>query len=62
MVRTQLLGRVLGLRLLRVDGTVLVAPARPAYRPRPSGPPGEELARAAQLLDECHAVLERGPR
>src|SRR4051794_26245119 len=28
VVQTQLLGRVLGVRLLRIDGTVLVSPAR----------------------------------
>ncbi len=50
VVRTQLLGRVLGLRVLRVDGTVLVSPARPVSRT--GQPPGAQLAEAARLLDE----------
>ncbi|WP_395658025.1 hypothetical protein [Nocardioides sp.] len=74
-MQAQLLGRVLGLRVLRVDGTVLVAPARlegpaPAV-PRPpsvpdrapaaraGGPPGSGLAEAARLLAASDAVLHR---
>lgn len=58
VVRTQLLGRVLGLRVLRIDGTVLVSPARPLQPPpasppgRTVGPPGARLAEAGRLLDE----------
>lgn len=72
VVQTQLLGRVLGVRLLRVDGTVLVTPARLASGPlaatratAPSaGPtavtaPGSELAEAARLLRENDEVLGR---
>lgn len=75
-MQAQLLGRVLGLRVLRVDGTVLVAPARlegpapAARRPAPvlgrppaapsGGPPGSGLAEAARLLAASDAVLHRG--
>jgi hypothetical protein len=71
VVRTQLLGRVLGLRLLRVDGTVLVSPARVVSPPRTALAPattrgwspsaGSELEEAARLLRENDAVLRRRP-
>lgn len=64
LVETALVARVLGLRLLRVDGTVLLAPARLHQRPgRPTplvlssasedGPtlePGRRLVEARRLL------------
>jgi hypothetical protein len=72
VVQTQLLGRVLGVRLLRVDGTVLVTPARlasgpspvphsPVHPPGPApmAPPGSGLAEAAHLLQENDQVLGR---
>ena len=40
---------------MRVDGTVLVSPARPAIRP--SGRPGAQLAEAARLLDDLDGGL-----
>ena len=67
VVRTQLLGRLLGLRLLRIDGTVLVSPAHPVNpsRPAPARPAeparaaGSDLAEAARLLRENQTVLDR---
>jgi hypothetical protein len=68
VVQTQLLGRVLGVRLLRVDGTVLLTPARLASGashvprstgPAPMAPPGSRLAEAARLLQENDEVLGR---
>lgn len=67
VVQAQLLGRVLGLRVLRVDGTVLLSPARavrPQAQSRPSavardGAAGGELAEAARLLRESDEVLQR---
>ena len=73
LVETRLTARVLGLRLLRVDGIVCLAPgrlvdgevvtepARPIGRPQHGPPPGAELARAAQLLAENSRAL-RGLR
>jgi len=66
VVQTQLLGRVLGVRLLRIDGTVLVSPARVvsgASGRRVGGdqPTGVELAEAARLLRENDEVLGRRP-
>jgi hypothetical protein len=59
------LGRVLGVRLLRIDGTVLVAPARvvpPASSPGGAGrSTGAELAEAARLLRENDEVLGLRP-
>jgi hypothetical protein len=60
-----LLGRVLGVRLLRIDGTVLVSPARvvseaPGRRAEVVGRSnGVELAEAARLLRENDEVLGR---
>ena len=63
VVQTQLLGRVLGVRLLRIDGTVLVSPARVVTQrdrtARPNEPAGVELAEAARLLRENAEVLGR---
>jgi len=64
VVQTQLLGRVLGVRLLRIDGTVLVSPARVASSSegRVAGDgrsSGVELAEAARLLRENDEVLGR---
>ena len=74
VVRAQLLGRILGLRVLRVDGTVLLGPARvagpvpepgvrePSNRePRNRPPAGQELAEAARLLEASNHVLDRNP-
>ena len=64
VVQTQLLGRVLGVRLLRIDGTVLVSPARvvsqvDARRGGVDRSSGVELAEAARLLRENDEVLRR---
>jgi hypothetical protein len=61
LVETHLLARLLGLRLLRVDGVVTIAPARLAPSPRdPRAVPmtstmelGAGLERAAHLLKDC---------
>lgn len=69
MVQTRLVARVLGLRLLRVDGVVQLAPARlepvdadgaPRVTSPPVGAPpalGGGLARAARLLEESDLRL-----
>jgi len=71
VVETRLIARLMGMRLLRVDGIVLMSPARlvdPApsapsrERPRHTGsvpPNGHLLAQAAQLLQENDAHLRR---
>ena len=67
VVRTSLVARLLGVRLLRIDGTVLIAPARldgTVLRAVPAGAvsrwaPGEGLARAGELLEANHRVLRR---
>ncbi|GAA4745744.1 hypothetical protein GCM10023350_33190 [Nocardioides endophyticus] len=66
MVQTQLLGRVLGVRLLRIDGTVLVSPARLVSDAQGRGARavrsnGAELAEAARLLRENDKALGRRP-
>jgi len=61
LVETHLLARLLGIRLLRVDGVVTVAPARISAAPvDPRSVPltstmelGAGLERAAHLLREC---------
>lgn len=61
LVETHLLARLLGVRLLRVDGVVTVAPARLAASPvDPRAVPiastmelGVGLEHAAQLLRAC---------
>ncbi|WP_166137074.1 hypothetical protein [Nocardioides ochotonae] len=66
-MRTSLVARLFGVRLLRIDGTVLIAPARldgTVLRSVPAGAasrwaPGEGLARAGELLEENHRVLRR---
>jgi hypothetical protein len=67
VVETHLLARVLGMRLLRVDGVVLLSPARlvgpvppqPVTRePAPPAPGvGYDLTEAARLLREADATL-----
>ena len=59
VVQAQLLGRVLGLRLLRVDGTVLLAPASTVSVPHgdPRVYADGELAEAARLLRQSEATL-----
>ncbi|HWM75892.1 MAG TPA: hypothetical protein VNQ53_19235, partial [Nocardioides sp.] len=70
VVETRLTARLLGVRLLRVDGIVLMSPARlsgppPAASPRVratdarAGQNGHLLAQAAQLLQENEAHLRR---
>ena len=70
VVETRLTARLLGVRLLRVDGIVLMSPARlsaPVPAPSPParatnavpGPNGHLLAQAAQLLQENDANLRR---
>jgi hypothetical protein len=61
LIETHLLARLLGIRLLRVDGVVTVAPARVAPSPAdPRAVPmtstvqlGAGLERAAHLLRNC---------
>jgi hypothetical protein len=61
LVETHLLARLLGIRLLRVDGVVTVAPARISASPvDPRSVPmtstmelGVGLERAAHLLRDC---------
>jgi hypothetical protein len=61
LIETHLLARLLGLRLLRIDGVVTVAPARVAPSPvDPRAVPmtstmqlGAGLERAAHLLRDC---------
>jgi hypothetical protein len=61
LVETHLLARVLGIRLLRIDGVVTLAPARLVASPADPRAvpltstvmPGVGLERAAQLLHEC---------
>ena len=68
VVETRLVARLLGMRILRVDGVVHLAPARLERAPAPAlsaGPPsalrpvaaerqlGEGLARASRLLEDC---------
>jgi hypothetical protein len=61
LVETHLLARLLGVRLLRVDGVVTIAPARLSASPvDPRAVPitstmelGAGLERAAHLLREC---------
>ena len=68
VVQTRLVARLLGLKVLRVDGVVHLAPARlePAFSPEPTSRPasqarptraapdslGLDLARASQLLED----------
>ncbi|HET7070773.1 MAG TPA: hypothetical protein VFI40_08115 [Nocardioides sp.] len=61
LIETHLLARLLGIRLLRIDGVVTVAPAR--LSPSPADPRsvpmtstmelGAGLERAAHLLGDC---------
>lgn len=61
LVETHLLARLLGVRLLRIDGVVTVAPARVSASPvEPRSVPmtstmelGAGLERAAHLLGDC---------
>jgi hypothetical protein len=61
LVETHLLARLMGIRLLRLDGVVTVTPARlvasatdPRAMPLTSAlSPGAGLERAARLLREC---------
>ena len=73
VVEARLKARVLGAPLLRVDGTVLVSPGRLVEPPvgevvrghadaggsSVNGTPGEGLARAARLLADNDAEIER---
>ena len=74
VVETRLVARVLGLRLLRVDGVVLLSPGRvrevtfPESAPRPAGRvagtqdgrrAGERLALAERLIASTGSRLER---
>lgn len=62
MVETHLLARLLGVRLLRVDGVVLLSPGRLESRPIGSGPAGvgADLSEAARLLEEADVTLHNG--
>jgi hypothetical protein len=63
LVETHLLARVLGIRLLRIDGVVTLAPARLVASPgdpravplTSTVAPGAGLERAAHLLKECES-------
>ena len=62
VVETHLLARVLGLRLLRVDGVVLLSPGRlqtsSAVPPATAVPSvGYDLTEAAKLLEETDSTL-----
>lgn len=62
VVETHLRARLLGVRLLRVDGVVLLSPGRltgSAYSWPPPGTEGDgtNLVEAARLLDETDASL-----
>jgi len=61
VVETHLLARLLGLRLLRVDGVVLLSPGRlesPVLRSVDGSPQvGHDLVEAARLLEETEATL-----
>jgi hypothetical protein len=69
LVETHLLARVLGIRLLRIDGVVTVAPAR--LSPSPADPRsvpltstmelGAGLERAAHLLRDCDRQRDGHP-
>ena len=75
VVETRLVARLLGLRLLRVDGVVLLSPGRvrepevaarapdppaPVVRQEDAGPrPGERLALAGRLIASTGSRLER---
>jgi hypothetical protein len=65
VVETRLVARLLGLRVLRVDGVVHLAPARLEWGdagPRPARASelalGEDLARASRLLEDGDRRLE----
>jgi hypothetical protein len=68
LVETHLLARLLGIRLLRVDGVVTIAPARlaaSAVDPRAvpitsTMEPGAGLERAAHLLRDCERRRANG--
>src|SRR5215218_5104963 len=70
LVETHLLARVLGIRLLRIDGVVTVAPARLSASPAdPRAVPmtstmqlGAGLERAADLLRDCERHAPGGGR
>ena len=73
VIEARLKARVLGAPLLRVDGTVLLSPGRLVEPPRLdavtappggvrsslNGAPGDGLARAARLLADIDADIER---
>jgi hypothetical protein len=74
VVETRLVASLLGLRLLRVDGVVLVSPGRVREAPLPAAPrgstgyasapddgerPGERLALAERLIASTGSRLER---
>jgi hypothetical protein len=52
VVETRLVARLLGLRLLRVDGVVLVSPGRVREAPLPPPPPGQPDAPSRRLDGE----------
>lgn len=70
LVETHLLARLLGIRLLRIDGVVTMAPARVTGAPvDPRAVPmtstmelGAGLERAAHLLRDCERDGTRGGR
>jgi hypothetical protein len=68
VVETRLLARLFGVRILRVEGTILMSPGRlvGSTTPRPlhavgTAHVGDSLERAAALLDESRAAM-RGAR
>ncbi len=68
MVETRLLARLFGLRVLRVEGTILMSPGRLIGPTRPHPMTGLDtpqlgagLERAAALLDESRGAM-RGAR
>jgi hypothetical protein len=69
VVQTQLVARLLGVRLLRVEGVVHLAPARLECRDPARRPPqeaeravGADLVRASQLLEDGDRLLGSAAR
>lgn len=69
VVEASVLGRVLGVRLLRLEASVVISPAEITEAPRPQAklngshpPAGRHLADAVRLIDESAASLAASRR